>query len=99
MLVCNCGLSKSPLADIISGVIEACQRSSLISLRPHGNSSRQNAGIVYLRRGKGFMLKRFTLKNALSNQLPQNPSAATSRHAPSWKLADVVVRSLTCDGL
>ena len=51
MLVYNCGLSKSPLADIISGVIEAYQRSSLISLRPHGNSSRQNAGIVYLRRG------------------------------------------------
>ena len=94
MLVYNCGLSKSPLADIISGVIEAYQRSSLISLRPHGNSSRQNAGIVYLRRGgEGFMLKRFTLKNALSNQLPQNPSAATSRHAPSWKLAEVVVRS------
>ena len=36
------------------------------------------------------MLKRFTLKNALSNQLPQNPSAATSRHALSWKLAEVV---------
>ena len=39
------------LADIISGVIEAYQLSSLISLRPHGNSSRQNAGIVYLRKG------------------------------------------------
>ena len=38
------------------------------------------------------MLKRLTLKNALSNQLPQNPSAATSRRA-SWKLAEVVVRS------
>ena len=50
--------------------------------------SRQKAGIVYLRRGgEGFTLKRLMLKNALSNQLPQNPSAATSRHAPSWKLA------------
>ena len=94
MLVCNCGLSKSPLADIISGVIEACQRSSLISLRPHGNSSRQNAGIVYLRsRGGRVYVKEVYVKESLSNQLPQNPSATTSRHAPSWKLAEVVVRS------
>ena len=93
MLVCNCGLSKSPLADIISGVIEACQRSSLISLRPHGNSSRQNAGIVYLRRGGRVYVKEVYVKESLSNQLPQNPSATTSRHAPSWKLAEVVMRS------
>ena len=40
-----------------------------------GNCSKQKAGIVCLR-GVGF--NTFSLKNALSIQHPQNPSAATS---------------------
>ena len=70
MLVCNCGLSKSPLADIISGVIEACQRSLLISLRSHGNCSRQNAGIVYLRRGGRVYVKEVYVKECPLKSTP-----------------------------